>query len=269
MDKIFKNYHTLINKVYNTLEHQQAEGEKTAEMRMENLRKELQSRIDEINQKYDDVSKKRDILDEKLRDLESEHKLLKENYSKKSHDNHRMKYILEISNDKIEALKSDVEYYKFRVKEMSDVSEEEEDAIKQVLRKNKPAQKSTDCHDLTEYIQGDDISQYNEEKQQMNEKELQKEEELIKQKQRKFPSSVEMQTDPVPAKDFAVQIKNSEEVIPRLDIRVKSAEVKERKFDKDGVEFAKFSKPQHRRCRSTEIPGVTEKKEGSKGFDRV
>ncbi|CAI2381753.1 unnamed protein product [Moneuplotes crassus] len=223
MDKIFKAYFDLINKVYKNLEGQQNETEKTSEMRMSHMKKALQHKIDTQEEEYNKLFTNKGSLEEKLRDLEGQFKQLKEKNAKISHDNYRMKFIIADNHQKFEAMKSDVEYYKFRVKEMSEVSEEEEDAIKKILHKNRPTQKYTDCHDIEKYIEGDQISEYDEEKKELNEKEEKKEKELIKQNKQKFPKTVNTQTDPPPTNNFGVQIKDGQEMLNKIDIRVRSA----------------------------------------------
>lgn len=90
--------------------------------------------------------------------------------------------------------------------------------------------KQTDVIDLQNFINGDKIEQYNEEIAKLNEKEREKNEELIKQKKRKLPVSLPIQTDPPQGVDFGIQIKDGEEMIPFVDYRPQSADLKRRKM---------------------------------------
>ena len=128
-------------------------------------------------------------------------------------------------------MSQDVEYYKFRVKEMSDVSEEEEDAIRKVIHKNQPKDKILDNDDLQDYVDGKEIKEYDEYEEALNERELMKNKELLRQKRRKLPVSLTTQTDPPEGKDFGIQIKDGEEVIPFVDIRPLSGKLKPQKHE--------------------------------------
>lgn len=202
------------------------EAEKTFEMRIDHIRAEWESKYSQKCDDFDQLLLSKNNFEEKLRDLKGEFRQLEDKNTKLSQDNYRMKYILIGNNKQLDALKQDVEYFKYRVKEMSDISKEDEDTIKKVIKKNTPKNKQTDSQDLQQYINGEKIEAYNKEKSTLNEKEREKEEELIKQKKRKFPVSLPTQTDPPQGVDFGIQIKNGEEIIPFVDYRPQSAHLK-------------------------------------------
>jgi len=164
-------------------------------------------------------------------EVEKEVKELRVENLRLGRDNKRMHYINVSNQTRIKAMSQDVEYYKFRVKEMSDVSEEEEDAIRKVIHKNQPKDKILDNDDLQDYVDGKEIKEYDEYEEALNERELMKKKELLRQKRRKLPVSLATQTDPPEGIDFGIQIKDGEEVIPFVDIRPLSGKLKPQKHE--------------------------------------
>lgn len=170
---------------------------------------------------------KNKATDLELIQLKQNHQELNEVHSRLRKDNHRMKFLMVSNNKKCEAMNEDVEFYKFRIQEMKlkyqESSSDEEDAVKKVLRKNRPVNKETDVHDLEEYIEGLPIDAYRQQEEELDENAKAKADELKRQKQRKLPKSIHCQTDPPPGNDFGIQIVEGEEVISFVDTRVKSA----------------------------------------------
>ena len=120
------------------MEDNNNEVEKTFDMRINHLRTEWDAKYNQKCEEFEKLLKNKNSFEEKLRDLQGKFKQLEVKNTKMSQDNYRMKYILIGNNTKIDAMRKDVEYYKFRVKEISDISEDEEDAIRKVLKKNAP-----------------------------------------------------------------------------------------------------------------------------------
>lgn len=230
MDKIFKAYAKLIDTFHKMYEDRNNELQKTTEFRINRIKSNLEQKLQQKISEYETLFASKKQSDIELEQLKCEHKKLDEDYKRVAKDNYRMKYILISNNKKVEAIQEDLEFYKFRVQEIKqkyhESSSDDEDVIKKVLKKNKPAQKETDVCDLEDYINGLPVTEYIPIKEETDKKLKAKTDILDRQKLRKYPISEAVQTDPPHGINFGIQVEDGEEVISHLDKRSSSARLR-------------------------------------------